>query len=79
MRPDCGEASATDDRLLSGHSPELWSVITHESEVVLVVAGAADSGYIALAPELEARLLTAERSTTPWVSRLGERVERVRT
>jgi predicted nucleic acid-binding protein len=37
-----------------------------------------DAVYIALALDLEARLLTAERSTTPWVSKLGVRVEPVR-
>jgi predicted nucleic acid-binding protein len=40
-------------------------------------ATAYDALYIALATELGAPLLTAERTTTPWVVRLGELVERV--
>lgn len=36
-----------------------------------------DAVYIALALDHELPLLTAERTTTPWVVRLGERVERV--
>lgn len=41
-------------------------------------ATAYDAVYIALALELDIRLLTAERTTTPWVVKLGERVESVR-
>jgi predicted nucleic acid-binding protein len=37
-----------------------------------------DAVYITLAREREAVLLTAERSTTPWILRLGKRVEVVR-
>ena len=37
-----------------------------------------DAVYIALSIELDVPLLTAEKSTTPWVSRLGDRVEPVR-
>ncbi len=37
-----------------------------------------DAVYIALALERDLRLLTAERSTRPWVVKLGDRVERVR-
>jgi hypothetical protein len=40
-------------------------------------ATAFDAVYIVLAPSLEAPLLTAERTTTPWVVRLGNRVELV--
>lgn len=40
-------------------------------------ATAYDAVYIALALEREVRLLTAERSTTAWVSKLKQRVERV--
>lgn len=36
-------------------------------------ASAYDSVYIALALELDAPLLTAERSSTPWVMKLGAR------
>jgi predicted nucleic acid-binding protein len=36
-------------------------------------ASAYDAVYIALALELDAPLLTAERSTTPWVKKLGAR------
>jgi predicted nucleic acid-binding protein len=38
-------------------------------------ATAYDAVYITLARSLEALLLTAERTTTPWVVRLGDRVE----
>lgn len=41
-------------------------------------ATAYDAVYIALAESMDLRLLTAERSTTPWVSRLGKRIEAVR-
>lgn len=34
-----------------------------------------DAVYVALSLELGARLVTAERSTTPWVARLGDAVE----
>jgi predicted nucleic acid-binding protein len=40
-------------------------------------ATAYDAVYIALALHHDAPLLTAERTTTPWVVRLGERIERV--
>lgn len=40
-------------------------------------ATAYDAVFIALARTLEVPLLTAERTTTPWVVRLGELVERV--
>ncbi len=40
-------------------------------------ATAYDAVYIALARMLEVPLLTAERTTTPWVVRLGDQVERV--
>jgi predicted nucleic acid-binding protein len=36
-----------------------------------------DAVYIALALDADLRLLTAERTTTPWVVRLGDRVTRV--
>jgi len=36
-----------------------------------------DAVFITLALTLEARLLTAERKTRPWVVRLGKRVEQV--
>ncbi|HMB53072.1 MAG TPA: type II toxin-antitoxin system VapC family toxin [Thermoanaerobaculia bacterium] len=41
-------------------------------------ATAYDSVYIALSLMLDCRLLTAERTTKPWVVRLGDRVESVR-
>lgn len=41
-------------------------------------ASAYDAVYIALAIEQDAALLTAERTTTPWVIKLGKRVEIVR-
>ncbi|HUP49500.1 MAG TPA: type II toxin-antitoxin system VapC family toxin [Thermoanaerobaculia bacterium] len=34
-----------------------------------------DAVYISLALELDATILTAERTTTPWVTRLKERTE----
>jgi predicted nucleic acid-binding protein len=37
-----------------------------------------DAVYITLAAELDCGLITAERSTTPWVVRLGERVQLVK-
>ncbi|AKJ65021.1 type II toxin-antitoxin system VapC family toxin [Kiritimatiella glycovorans] len=37
-------------------------------------ATAYDAAYILLALTVDARLLTAERTTTPWVVKLGERV-----
>lgn len=37
-----------------------------------------DAVYIALCRSLEMPLLTAERTTTPWVVKLGPRVESVR-
>jgi predicted nucleic acid-binding protein len=54
-----------------------------ERQQVLAVAleydaTAYDSVYVALSLALDCRLLTAERTTTPWVVRLGERVESVR-
>ncbi|MFQ5742898.1 MAG: type II toxin-antitoxin system VapC family toxin [Acidobacteriota bacterium] len=42
-------------------------------------ASAYDAVYIALSQSIEAPLLTAERTTTPWVVKLGERVLNVRT
>lgn len=41
-------------------------------------ATAYDSVYIALSLDRDLRLLTAEKTTTPWVVRLGERVSSVR-
>jgi predicted nucleic acid-binding protein len=41
-------------------------------------ATAYDAVYVALAESLDLRLLTAEKTTTPWVSRLGKRIENVR-
>lgn len=41
-------------------------------------ATAYDAVYIALALEHEIQLLTAERTTQPWVARLGDRVRKVR-
>jgi predicted nucleic acid-binding protein len=41
-------------------------------------ATAYDAVYVALSLELDVPLVTAERTTTPWVIRLGERVEPVR-
>jgi len=40
-------------------------------------ATAYDAVYIALAIQLDVPILTAERSTTPWVSRLGKRVHSI--
>ncbi len=40
-------------------------------------ATAYDAVFIALARDLDVPLLTAERKTTPWVVRLGKRVETV--
>ena len=37
-----------------------------------------DAVYIALSRSLDLSLLTAERTTTPWVVKLGRRVESVR-
>lgn len=41
-------------------------------------ATAYDAVYITLAEGLDLPLLTAERTTTPWVVRLGDRIEAVR-
>jgi predicted nucleic acid-binding protein len=41
-------------------------------------ATAYDAVYISLALELDLPLLTAERTTTPWVVRLADRVRNVR-
>jgi predicted nucleic acid-binding protein len=41
-------------------------------------ASAYDAVFLALALELDVQLLTAERSTTPWVVRLADRIELVR-
>ena len=41
-------------------------------------ATAYDAVYIALALLHDAPLLTAERTTTPWVVRLGDRIQNVR-
>jgi predicted nucleic acid-binding protein len=41
-------------------------------------ATAYDAVYIALALLHDATLLTAERTTTPWVVRLGDRIQSVR-
>ncbi len=41
-------------------------------------ATAYDAVYIALSLSREARLITAERTTTPWVTRLSKRIEAVR-
>ena len=41
-------------------------------------ATAYDAVYIGLALEMDVPLLTAERTTTPWVVRLGDRVQSVR-
>jgi predicted nucleic acid-binding protein len=41
-------------------------------------ATAYDAVYVALALGLDARVLTAERTTTPWVVEVGERVDSVR-
>ena len=38
-----------------------------------------DGVFITLSQELDARLLTAERTTTPWVARLGDRAVIVRS
>jgi predicted nucleic acid-binding protein len=40
-------------------------------------ATAYDAVYIALAIQLDVRLLTAERSTAPWVAKLGKRVQSI--
>ena len=58
---------------------------TEEPERAEVLAAAAleldatayDAVFIALARGLDVPLLTAERKTTPWVVRLGKRVETV--
>lgn len=42
-------------------------------------ATAYDAVYIALALQLDVGLLTAERTTTPWVVKLGDRIESVRS
>ncbi|RMH55922.1 MAG: PIN domain-containing protein [Candidatus Hydrogenedentota bacterium] len=58
-------------------------VIAPNRETVLSTAmeyGATvyDSVYISLALKLDVPLLTAERTTTPWVVKLGEKVDIVR-
>lgn len=40
-------------------------------------ATAYDAVYIALAIHLDVPILTAERSSTPWVNRLGKRVQSI--
>ena len=40
-------------------------------------ATAYDAVFIALASHLDVPLLTAERATTPWVSRMGKRVQTI--
>jgi len=42
-------------------------------------ATAYDAVYVALSLSLDIPLLTAERTTTPWVVKMGDRVESVRT
>lgn len=51
-------------------SSVLGLALTYEATVY-------DAVYIALALELDAELLTAERTTRPWVVKLGQRVESV--
>ena len=41
-------------------------------------ATAYDATYIALSLSCDARLVTAEKTTTPWITKLGGRVEPVR-
>jgi len=40
-------------------------------------ATAYDAVYIALAIQLDVPILTAERTSTPWVNRLGKRVQSI--
>jgi hypothetical protein len=53
--------------------------IDRDRSAVLAHASTAyDAVYIALALGADLPLLTAERTTTPWVVKLGRRIESVR-
>jgi len=71
-------ALATDIWTLHLDAP--LQVVEPPAESVLTVAleyqaTAYDAVYIALAIHLDVPLLTAERSSTPWVKKLGKRVQ----
>ena len=69
---------------------DLWALhldaplLTIEPPIDVVLSLALDHGataydavYIALANHLDVPLLTAERASTPWVNRLGKRVQSI--
>lgn len=73
-----------------GLSRDIWllhldaalDVVEPPTERVLPVAleyqtTAYDAVYVALSLELDVPLLTAERSSTPWVTKLGKRVQTI--
>jgi predicted nucleic acid-binding protein len=63
------------DAPLETQEPERASVLATALDVGATVY---DAVFIALSRGLDLRLLTAERTTTPWVQRLGKRVISVR-
>ena len=55
--------------------PEIRSVLETALEYG---ATAYDAAYISLALALDARLITAEKTTTAWIAKLADRIESVR-
>jgi predicted nucleic acid-binding protein len=73
------DAKLADD-IWALHLDAPLQVVEPPTESVLTVAlhygaTAYDAVYIALSIHLDFALLTAERSSTPWVSKLGKRVQ----
>ena len=60
---------------LTAAEPDLHRILTAALEFDATVY---DAVYICLTLDREVSLLTAERTTTPWVVKLGERVVSVR-
>ena len=55
--------------------PELRTVL---ETALKYGASACDAAYISLSLARDARLITAEKTTTPWITKLAGRVEAVR-